>query len=326
MSSFVKRWNQSVLSLHSSYTDAFYQPKLSTSISTNKSSTQNFSLTNFLKQAYVPSPTVHAKQSLYYLELFARTTRNFPFTIETSNLDSYLILYTKKGRYRLTYHDRQYILGENTIIFLDCTNYHKLDLLEQTWDFEILFLNGQQLSFYYNLFHENGIPYCNCIPGNDSITTLHKLFSYEENNSITAELIRSSLLTSLLTNLIITKNADYNQISYIPGHIKQMISILQNRYTEKHTLDSLSNELNYNKYKLAKDFKRYVHKAPIDYLIERRIEVAKQLLLTTNKTVNEISESIGIANIPHFIHLFKNHTMLTPLQYREKKSHYEDSI
>lgn len=326
MSSFVKRWNHSVLSLHSSYTDALYQLNFNTRISTNKISSQDISLTDFLKEAYIPSPTVQAKQSLYYLELLARTTRNFPFTMEMSGLDSYLLIYTKKGRYRLTYQDKQYVVGEQTIIFLDCTNYFKFDLLEQIWDFEIVFLNGQQLNYYYYLFHENGIPYCNCIPSNDSITTLHKLFSYEENNSITAELLRSSLITSLLTNIIITKNADYNQISYIPGHVKQMMSILQSRYYEKHTLDSLSNELNYNKYKLAKDFKRYIHKAPIDYLIERRIEVAKQLLLTTNKTVNEISESIGITNTPHFIHLFKNHTMLTPLQYREKKSHYEDSI
>ncbi|MBS5932479.1 MAG: helix-turn-helix transcriptional regulator [Clostridiales bacterium] len=326
MSTFVKRWNQSVLSLHSSYTDAFYQPNLNTRISSRKISSQNISLKDFLKESYIPSPSAHAKESLYYLEILAKTTRNFPFTIEMKDLDSFLLLYTKKGRYRLTYDNNQYVIGDNSFIFLDCTNYLKLDLLEQNWDFEILFLNGQQISYYYQLFQENGIPYCNCIPSDDSITTLHKLFSYEENNSITVELIRSSLLTSLLTNIILTKHIDGKQSSYVPNHIKQMMTILQTRYTEKHTLDSLSEELNYNKYKLAKDFKRYVHRSPIDYLIDRRMEVAKQLLLTTNKTVNEIAESIGIANTPHFIHLFKTHTTLTPLQYREKKSHYEDFI
>jgi AraC-like DNA-binding protein len=326
MSSFVKRWNQSVISLHSSYTDAYYYPNLNTRISSSKVSTESISLTDLFKNTIIPSPTKHAVHSLYYLELFAKTKRNFPFTIEMSGLDSYLILYTKKGRYRLTYETKQYVVGDNSIIFLDCRNYHKLDLLEQYWNFEIVYLNGQQINYYYYLFHENGIPYCSCTSSNDNITTLDKLFSYEENNSITVELIRSSLLTSLLTNLILTKEADCNQITHIPNHIKQMMAILQNRYAEKHTLDSLSDELNYNKYKLAKDFKRYVHKSPIDYLIDRRMEVAKQLLITTNKTVNEISELIGITNTPHFIHLFKNNTTVTPLQYREKKSHYKDSM
>ncbi|WP_310604729.1 helix-turn-helix transcriptional regulator [Anaerosporobacter sp.] len=240
--------------------------------------------------------------------------------MELQNLDSFLLLYTKKGRYRLTYQDKQYIIGEHTILFLDCANYQKLDLLEQTWDFEIAFLNGQQTAYYYELFHENGIPFCTCTPNNNSISTLHKLFSYEEQDSVSVELLRSSLLTSLLTNLILTKNADFNQASYIPNHVKQMMMILQNRYVEKHTLDSLSLELNYNKYKLAKDFKYYVHESPIDYLIVRRMDVAKQLLISTNKTINEISESVGITNVPHFIHLFKKHTMLTPLQYREKNT------
>ncbi|WP_455714839.1 helix-turn-helix transcriptional regulator [Anaerosporobacter sp.] len=326
MSSFIKRWNKSVLSLHSSYTDAHSYPNLNTRISSSKVSKQSISLTDLFKDTIIPSPTKQAMQSLYYLELFIETKRNFPFTIEMSGLDSYLILYTKKGKYRLTYENTQYVIGDNTIIFLDCTNYHKLDLLEQYWDFEMAYVNGQQVSYYYQLFHENGNPCCFCTSNNDSITTLHKLFSYEENNSNTVELIRSSLITSLLTNLILTKDADCNQVTHIPNHIKQMMSILQNRYAEKHTLDSLSDELNYNKYKLAKDFKRYVHKSPIDYLIDQRMKVAKQLLVTTNKTVNEIAESIGITNTPHFIHLFKNHTMITPLQYREKKSHYKDSM
>lgn len=326
MSSFVKRWNQSVLSLHSSYTDANFYPNLNTRISSGKVSTHNISLSDLFKNTITPSPTKHAMQSLYYLELLAQTKRNFPFTIEMCDLDSYLILYTKKGRYRLSYENKKYVIGDNTIIFLNCTNYHKLDLLEQYWDFEITYLNGQQIGYYYNLFHDNGVPYCTCTSSNDSITTLHKLFSYEENNSTTAELIRSSLLTSLLTNLILTKDADCNQVTPIPSHIKQMMAILQNRYTEKHTLDSLSNELNYNKYKLAKDFKRYVHKSPIDYLIDQRMEAAKQLLITTNKTINEIAELIGITNTPHFIHLFKKNTMITPLQYREKKAHDKDAI
>ena len=122
MSTFAKRWNRSVLSLHSSYTDAFYQPNLNTRISSRKISSQNISLEDFLKESYIPSPSTHAIESLYYLEILAKTTRNFPFTIEMKDLDSFLLLYTKKGRYRLTYDNKQYVIGDNSFIFLDCSN------------------------------------------------------------------------------------------------------------------------------------------------------------------------------------------------------------
>lgn len=292
--SFLSRWNTALISMHTSYTDA---PHL-------------------LSEPFLSDSTSGAQLSLFYLEFLENTFRNFPFTLEMQNLNSYLLLYIKKGKVKLTLDNQLFHLTPNAFLFLNCMTYHKIELISQELEFEIMYLNGPQISYYHSIFIQNETPFCQCSPNSEIITTLHKLYCYQGESTTTVELIRSSLITSLLTSLVLSKNTDYSQTTFIPFHVKQMIAILHNRYAEKHTLESLANELNFNKYKLAKDFKKYVHTSPIDYLINRRIEIAKQLLTETNKTINEISELVGFLNTPHFIQIFKKNTGITPLQYR----------
>lgn len=292
--SFQTRWNTALISMHSSYTDA---PHL-------------------LSDSFLMDSSNVTQSSLFYLEFLESSFRSFPFTFEMQNLDSYLLLYIKKGKVKLTLDNQLFYLTPNTFLFLNCMTYHKIELISQQLEFEIMYFNGPQIDYYYSFFTQNETPFCECSPSSEIIATLHKLYYYQGESTVTVELIRSSLITSLLTNLILSKNTDCSQTTSIPFHVKQMIAILHNRYAEKHTLESLADELNFNKYKLAKDFKNYVHTSPIEYLINRRLEIAKQLLIETNKTINEIGELVGILNTPHFIHLFKKNTGITPLQYR----------
>lgn len=291
---FLTRWNAALISIHSSYTDA----------------------SSLLADSFLMNSSSDAQSSLFYIEYLEDTFRSFPFTFEMQNLSSYLLLYIKKGEVKLTLDNQLFKLTPNTFLFLDCMTFHKFELISQRLEYEIMYLNGPQISYYYSLFTKNETPFCQCSPTSEIISTLHKLYNYKGELTTTVELIRSSLITSLLTSLVLSKNTDCSQNTFIPFHVKQMTAILHNRYLEKHTLESLAEELNFNKYKLAKDFKKYVHTSPIDYLINRRIEIAKQLLIETNKTINEISELVGIPNPPHFIHLFKKNTGITPLQYR----------
>lgn len=49
----------------------------------------------------------------------------------------------------------------------------------------------------------------------------------------------------------------------------------------------------------------------------QRIEIAKQLLVSTDSNLNQIAEQIGYANDIALIRLFKKYTGVTPGKYRE---------
>jgi AraC-like DNA-binding protein len=49
-----------------------------------------------------------------------------------------------------------------------------------------------------------------------------------------------------------------------------------------------------------------------------RIEAAKKKLETTSETIEEITQHIGYEDSSTFRRLFKNHTKLSPREYRDK--------
>jgi transcriptional regulator GlxA family with amidase domain len=59
--------------------------------------------------------------------------------------------------------------------------------------------------------------------------------------------------------------------------------------------------------------------SPLEYKTRQRINIAKNLLATTNLSVKEISTIIGFKDPLYFGRCFKRNTGQSPSEYREKK-------
>ena len=69
---------------------------------------------------------------------------------------------------------------------------------------------------------------------------------------------------------------------------------------------------------LGRIFKKETGISLTDYIIKRRITVAKQLLAKTNLPVTRVSERVGITYSSYFTKLFKEQVGMTPQEYRQK--------
>jgi transcriptional regulator GlxA family with amidase domain len=63
-------------------------------------------------------------------------------------------------------------------------------------------------------------------------------------------------------------------------------------------------------------FKEATSKTPLQYLQELRIDMAKELLQTSNFTISQIADKVGYQDISHFAGLFKKLLGTTPSDYR----------
>ena len=68
---------------------------------------------------------------------------------------------------------------------------------------------------------------------------------------------------------------------------------------------------------LCKEFKRLTSKTPHDYLAEKKMEYAKNMVLTTSLSMTEIAELIGFDSGSHFIRKFSKVYGISPLKYRK---------
>ncbi|MCP4119470.1 MAG: helix-turn-helix domain-containing protein [Desulfobacteraceae bacterium] len=96
--------------------------------------------------------------------------------------------------------------------------------------------------------------------------------------------------------------------------------IMEEHFTEKISIDTLSKDLGLSPRHFKRRFKKATGENPLTYLQLLRIENAKRELETTQKTVNEITWGVGYEDINSFRKLFRKHTGMSPTEYRKRFS------
>lgn len=102
--------------------------------------------------------------------------------------------------------------------------------------------------------------------------------------------------------------------------IPHILEYIHANYNREISLGGIADELGLDIAYLSRQFKKGTGKNFMDYLINLRIERAKQMLLSLSGTVQQIAENVGYVNTQSFIRIFKKHVGATPGQYREMQS------
>ena len=70
---------------------------------------------------------------------------------------------------------------------------------------------------------------------------------------------------------------------------------------------------------LSKLVKRHLDRSVVDYLVDARMERAKELLATSDLMAYEIAEATGYPDAQYFSTVFKRHIGLTPTEFRAQR-------
>lgn len=100
--------------------------------------------------------------------------------------------------------------------------------------------------------------------------------------------------------------------------ISSVIYYMEHEYDEGITVAQLAQEFHVSPNYLTSTFHRETGQTPTDYLRRIRTRQARRLLLTTNLSIQKVSEKIGIDDSNYFVKLFKKDYGMTPSQYRKQ--------
>ena len=85
----------------------------------------------------------------------------------------------------------------------------------------------------------------------------------------------------------------------------------------KITLESIANDVYLNKTYVSYIFKKITGISINDFILEVKTDRAKTLLHYPNMSVSEIADILYFCNGGYFTKIFKDHTNMTPTQYRD---------
>lgn len=98
---------------------------------------------------------------------------------------------------------------------------------------------------------------------------------------------------------------------------EKLRNYLDGHYQERITLDSLSDIFHFSPCYLAHAFKKNTGETIMGYLIRRRMLVAREMLLSTDISIREISFMSGYENQLYFSTVFKKHFSCAPGAFRK---------
>ena len=97
---------------------------------------------------------------------------------------------------------------------------------------------------------------------------------------------------------------------------------INNNFDKELNLDLLSHIRFTSKFHLLRLFKRYYGQTPMQYLIDRRLDKSKELLLK-GQSVTETCFDIGFESPSSFSTLFKSKFGLTPTEFQKKSNFHK---
>ena len=214
-----------------------------------------------------------------------------------------LVLYGEK-EIRFGNHDLLVMLPNERI------HYKALEPWNITW----VGLYGETVSKFMEFFDitpQNPIMHISLY--NELNSIMDKIYNTSKDTSISSKLSITGLIyeffSVLMQNANITKQNE--------NIIKAALRIIDYNYTSPITINQIAERLSLNSSYFSRIFTEQTGMSPKQYILNKRMERAKELLKETDISVYEIAYSVGYEDQLYFSRIFKKHIGMPPLEFRK---------
>lgn len=231
------------------------------------------------------------------------------------------IYYVTKGLGEFRIEDKHFPVKENNLIIVNPHVEHtEFSSKEAPLEFVSLGIEGMIFEFDKAYKNQNYAIY-NCDGIKDRINSvLQLLLSEAEEEGICHELACQNLAEMFVIYAMRMQNFSLQpsldtKMSKECGAAKRYID---SNYMENITLDLLADLTHMNKFYLVHSFTKYTGLSPINYLTQKRIQVAMEYLASTDYSVAQIASSVGFSSQSYFSQVFRKALGITPVQFRKQ--------
>ena len=132
-----------------------------------------------------------------------------------------------------------------------------------------------------------------------------------------AESLVNALAVHLLRHYSTDSLVDDIQFGGLPAHkLRRVAEFIEENLDRDLELAEIAQAADLSPYHFARSFKQTTGFTPIQFLMQRRVELAKRLLAEEDAPIVEVGLRSGFKNQSHFTTLFRRFTSLTPKAYR----------
>lgn len=238
-----------------------------------------------------------------------------------SDSPCFFISYTLSGSGNIYVNGKDFYFRKGHAGFFNC-QHHIEFLTDPTAECRCIFLYvcGTIVEEYYQYLEQQHLLYRMMPTYSRFNQLLSELLRDSKHPSSGNNMLFSTYILGLISEMFMYTQQAMPASSNIPKYVTDAQDYIQEHYSEPISLEILARHVHISKYHLSHEFKKHLNMSPNEYLIRLRMDRAKDLLTSTDKTIEEISLSIGIINANHFRYLFQKHENMPPTSFRKRWS------
>ncbi|MCX7749819.1 MAG: AraC family transcriptional regulator [Clostridia bacterium] len=276
-----------------------------------------------------------------FLPVIIKTIERFhdtSWSMEPNQHEFFEMVYIKKGNAIFEIAGEPAAIGPNDIVIIKPNQPHKF-IVKSESGCEFIVLSFKFISPKNTDYSEVSLEdFLKFITGRESgafitlkvsqkneiITLLNRILKEKESNELDSEFLNYLLVLELFVLLSRALKSEWeNSIKEKSPKVKELIGIavnyIRNNFERDISLGDIAKFVFLSPSYFTRAFKEEMGLSPINYLLQIRIERAKELLSDTELKISEIAQQVGFSNQQRFNEIFKKYTGLAPLQYRKQK-------
>lgn len=126
------------------------------------------------------------------------------------------------------------------------------------------------------------------------------------------------LIDNYLRELLILLSSELSKYKNMNRNFHRIVEYIKTSYNEDISLSGLATRFELSETYIARLFKHEFNLRPSDYVNRVRIEVAKDLLIHTERPITEIADNVGYSSLYYFSRVFKSIVGISPKEYRNE--------
>jgi len=253
-----------------------------------------------------------AKEFLFYPLVAGIYEKGSDYYVHRERYDSIMIAYVSEGNLQLNQDGRHFCAEQGDLLLVDCYREHEY-FTDTFVKFIWVHIDGGSCRAWLDAMKQK---HGQCLKASTESPSL-LLAVVDGIRRKESEYRLSQCIHSLLCEI-----AAFGETLGFEDHlsvVKQAKDYMENHLEEALTVGRIAEQMHYSPSYFSMIFKQATKASPYEYLLSRRIERAKGLLLQTKLSLDVIAAQSGFHSVPHFICAFKQSTGLSPLKFRKLK-------
>ena len=258
---------------------------------------------------------------------------DIPWRYETHDHSAVEILLTLEGMVTYTIEDKIYQVRKGEILIVPPDMLHSLSMGEGSSRYLFLFESDAIMamrdlkamaSYFHKPFHLRD--------GSDAHVRIRELLLRAREAYEKREMMWNTMCYSCILRVYATLGQRYlsgikprtgdNMRNMDSEVINAVMTYINNHYREELSLEDVARFAGFSRYYFSRSFKRQTGYSFKDYLCQKRLQVAMDLLIRTNRSMRDVAIESGFGSVATFNRVFREKKGCTPTQYRAIYGNY----